>query len=198
MTTKDTTDFPRALLADSFGALHSEIPLTPDYLLHAAIGEACRQVQLARCALALGELLPRDLEAIHRRLTIADDFAEWLADEEEDGNVSESGAAPQPDSLRASVDLCMDEILDDLGMALGRLEDARRASPDADPQPILDQAVMESHNAVAAAFGKLGRSLRHLTPKSPTISGFASEHGTAVGEIVEELEGLSARVGGDR
>lgn len=159
MTTKDTTNFPRALLADAFNALHSEIPLTPGSLLHAAIGEACRQVQLARCALALGELLPRDLEAIRRLLTIADDFAKWLAYDEEDER-GQSAAEPPADALRKAVDLCNDEIIDDIATALGRLEDARRARPDADPQPILDQAVMESHNAVTAAFRKLGRSLR--------------------------------------
>lgn len=158
MTTKNTTNYPRALLADAFGALHDDIPLTPSYLLHAAMGEAARQVQLARCALALGELQPGDLDAIRRRLVVADDFAEWL--EFEEGERGQSDAEPPADTLRKAVDLCMDEILDDLGMALGRLEDARRARPDGDPGPLLDQAVMEAHNAVTAAFRKLALALR--------------------------------------
>lgn len=64
------------------------------------------------------------------------------------------------DALRQAVDLCSDEIGDDIATALGKLEDARRKAPDADLQPILDQAVIEAHNAVTAGFRRLGRGLR--------------------------------------
>lgn len=84
-----------------------------------------------------------------------------LLDEDPDlqGGIPHEVTEPT-DALRQAVDLCSDEIGDDIGMALGRLEDARRKAPGADPGPLLDQAVMESHNAVTAAFRKLALALR--------------------------------------
>lgn len=90
--------------------------------------------------------------------------------------------AEPADTLREIIDLCNDEILDTVATSLNRLEDARRKVPDADPQPLLDQAIIEAHNAVTAAFGKLGRGLRGAVqaprggaPGAKTASGSVSE-----------------------
>jgi len=101
-------------------------------------------------------------------------------------------ASPQgPETLRQAIDLCNDEILDDIATALGSLEDALTADPDADPQPHLDQAIMVSHNAVTAGFRKLARWLRDGAPVPSRETAPPCDHRDALDYLAKAGDALA-------
>lgn len=172
------TRFPRALLAEVFGALVDQPErLTASAVTSAAISSACKDLGTVIDALGAGSTAAETLKGIRRRLTCADDFAELLESEEAEceGGIPhlvsdpETGFSPQSEAKTEC------QAPTDFDRAADAVHDAL-CSVHASLETTGDTARAAALEAVIQAFGELRGGLQAPSEaRSETRSGAERE-----------------------